>query len=216
MEQLRRFLGEELNVTDEDIIGRFSLYNELILNRNKKINLISRKQENIEKNILDSVFFLTKHQLKGNENIIDVGTGGGFPGIPLKIIYPGLRLTLLDSTQKKINAVKDIITVMGLNNTDAVWGRAEEKSTDREFKGKYNIVITLAVSALDNIHKWCKDFLKRDGHIICLKGGDIENELKALNRLKAEIDVTVINYAFENFPGNLIDKKAVIIKNVYK
>lgn len=214
MEQLRRFLIEELNITGENIINRFSFYNDLILDLNKKINLISRKQENIEKNILDSVFFLTKHRFKGNENIIDVGTGGGFPGIPLKILYPELKLTLLDSTKKKIIVVNEIITAMGLNNADAVWGRAEEKSKEPEFKGKYDIVITLAVSALGNIYKWCRDFLKKDGYILCLKGGDISDELKAISKLKTKTDIDVIEFTYNNFRDILPYKKAVIIKDI--
>ena len=213
MEKLITFLREELSISDEKNINAFSLYNELILEWNSKINLISRKQESIEKNILDSIFFLAKHQLKGNENIIDVGTGGGFPGIPLKIIYPDLRLTLLDSIQKKIIAVNDIITKMGLSNTGTVRGRAEEKSKTNEFKGKYDIVIALAVSTLDNIYKWCNGFLKKEGYIICLKGGDISDELKAIDKLKTKIYVDVIEYTFINFQDILPNKKAVIIKN---
>lgn len=214
MEQLKKFIKEELNITDDKIINKFSQYNELILEQNKKINLISRKQENIEKNILDSVFFLTKHQLKGNENIIDIGTGGGFPGIPLKILYPGLRLTLMDSTHKKINAVNDLIYLMGLNNTNAVWGRAEEKSKEPEFKGNYDIVITLAVSTLGNIYKWCRDFLKKSGYMLCLKGGDISDELNTVSKLKTKICTDVIEYTYRNFQDILPYKKAVIIKDI--
>jgi 16S rRNA (guanine527-N7)-methyltransferase len=213
MKQLIKFLREEFSISNEKIINDFSLYNELILKWNSKINLISRKQNSIEKNILDSVFFLTKHSLKGDERILDAGTGGGFPGIPLKIIYPDIKLTLLDSTKKKIIAVNDIITKMGLNNTDAVWGRAEEKSKEREFKGKYDVVIALAVSTLENIYKWCNGFLKKEGYIICLKGGDILDELKAFAKFRAKINIEIIEYTFNNFQDVLPYKKAVILKN---
>jgi 16S rRNA (guanine527-N7)-methyltransferase len=213
MKQLIKFLREEFSISNEKIINDFSLYNELILKWNSKINLISRKQNSIEKNILDSVFFLTKHSLKGDERILDAGTGGGFPGIPLKIIYPDIKLTLLDSTKKKIIAVNDIITKMGLNNTDAVWGRAEEKSKEREFKGKYDVVIALAVSTLENIYKWCNGFLKKEGYIICLKGGDILDELKAAAKFRAKINIEIIEYTFNNFQDVLPYKKAVILKN---
>lgn len=213
MEHLKRFLTVELKINDKGIFNEFELYNDLILDWNDKINLISRKQENIEKNILDSVFFLTKHQLKGDENIIDIGTGGGFPGIPLKILYPGLRLTLLDSTQKKINAVDDIISVMGLNNTVAVWDRAEEKSKESEYKSKYDIVTTLAVSSLVNIYKWCRGFLKKTGYMICLKGGDISEEIEDLNSYKGKIDCNIIEYSFDGYGDLLQDKKIVIIRN---
>lgn len=213
MERLITFLRDEFSISDEKIINDFSLYNDLILKWNSKINLISRKQESIEKNILDSLYFLTKHSLKGDERIIDAGTGGGFPGIPLKIIYPDIKLTLLDSTQKKINAVNDIIKEMNLKNTAAVWGRAEEKSKEPEFKGKYDIVIAMAVSTLDNIYKWCNGFLNKGGYIICLKGGDISDELNAIGKLKTKIYVDIIEYTFKNFRDVLPYKKTVIIKN---
>lgn len=212
MEQLKRFLTEELKINDDRIINEFVLYNDLIFEWNKKINLISRKQESIEKNLLDSIYFLTKHKLKGNEHIIDVGTGGGFPGIPLKILYPELKLTLLDSTQKKINAVNDIILKMNFENTIAIWGRAEDKSKESEFINRFDAVITLAVSTLDNIYKWCKGFLNKDGYIISLKGGDMTGEIKKLKNLNSDIDIQTLEFKFDNYPGLLTDKKAVILK----
>jgi 16S rRNA (guanine527-N7)-methyltransferase len=213
MEQLRRYIQNELNITGENIINKFSLYNQLILEWNKKINLISRKRENTEKNLLDSIFFLANHHLKGDEIIIDVGTGGGFPGIPLKILYPGIKLTLLDSTQKKIKAVEDIIRKMNLKDCTAIWGRAEEISKENEFKGKFDIVITLAVSSLVNIYKWCKGFLKKNGYMICLKGGDVKEEIEDLDRCKDKIDYNIIEYSFDGYGDFLQNKKIVIIRN---
>lgn len=213
MEHLKRFLTVELKINDNGIINEFELYNDLILDWNNKVNLISRKQENIEKNILDSVFFLTKHQLKGDENIIDIGTGGGFPGIPLKIVYPGINLTLLDSTKKKINVVNYIIREMNLSDCVAVWGRAEEKSKENQYRGKFDIVTTLAVSSLVNIYKWCKGFLKKTGYMICLKGGNISEEIKDLNRYKGKIEYYITEYSFDGYGDLLQDKKIVIIRN---
>jgi len=213
MKQLIKFLRKDLNIYNEKVINEFSLYNDLLLDWNKKINIISRKQENIEKNILDSVFFLSKHNLKGNECVIDVGTGGGFPGIPLKILYPGIKLTLLDSTQKKINAVDDIIRKMNLKDSAAIWGRAEEKSQDNEYKGKFDIVTALAVSSLMNIYKWCRGFLKKNGYMICLKGGDIEEEIEGLNGYIDIIDYNIMKFSFDGYGDLLQGKKIVIIKN---
>ena len=89
MKSLSVFLEKELYITNTNVlISQFEKYEELLLNWNKKLNLVSRKTTSIEEHILNSIFFLTKYKFNGNENIIDIGTGGGFPGIPLKIIYP--------------------------------------------------------------------------------------------------------------------------------
>ncbi|MBN1634685.1 MAG: 16S rRNA (guanine(527)-N(7))-methyltransferase RsmG [Ignavibacteria bacterium] len=213
MEQIKKFLEKELKIESRGIIFNLEFLNDLILEWNKKINLISRKQESTVKNILDSVFFLSAYNLRGNENIIDVGTGGGFPGIPLKILYPGIKLTLLDSTKKKINAVNYIIREMDLPDCVAIWGRAEEKSKENEYKGKFDIVTTLAVSSLVNIYKWCRGFLKKNGYMICLKGGDISEEIEDLNRYKSKIDYNIKEYSFDGYGDILQDKKIVIIRN---
>jgi len=210
MEIIRKFLMEELNIADDEIMRQFELYNELILSWNSRINLISRKQQSIEQNLLDSVFFLSKFKLKGDEYVMDTGTGGGFPGIPLKILFPGIRVTLLDSTLKKINALSDIVKSLGLNDTEAVRGRAEEVSGDEKFRFKYDAVVTLYVSSLVNIYKWCKGFLRNDGYMICLKGGDLREEIRDLK--KHNPDFEIIEYSFPGYGELLKEKKLVIVR----
>ncbi len=127
------------------LIEKFYQYEKILLDWNKKINLISRKQTGIEKIILDSIFFLSDFKFNGDEKIIDIGTGGGFPGIPLKIIFPELKITLLDSINKKIKALEDIVRRLELYEIETVCGRAEIISKDSKFRLKYDIVISKAV-----------------------------------------------------------------------
>src|SRR5690606_3538736 len=137
MHLLEKFLSEELKIKETDLFLKlFSEYQTLLLEWNYKINLISRKSDSIENHILNSIFFLTKYPLTGKESIVDVGTGGGFPGIPLKILYPELSLTLLDSITKKTMVLEDITQKLGL---DAVIlsGRAEEISLKPNFNGNF-------------------------------------------------------------------------------
>jgi 16S rRNA (guanine527-N7)-methyltransferase len=130
-----------------------------------------------------------------------LGTGGGLPGIPLKIIYQDLNLTLLDSIVKKTMAVSDIVVRMGLKNVGVITGRAEELAKLDEFKGKFDYVVTRAVGKLAEVIKWSRGFLKESevshpgfdslgnnmipiGSLIALKGGVIDDEVRAARKIK--------------------------------
>lgn len=190
----------------------FDLYNELLLEWNKKVNLVSRKTVSIEDHILNSIFFLTKHNIEKAGTIADIGTGGGFPGIPLKILFPEKEITLIDSIRKKVSAVNDIIENIKLEKINAVCARAEEISEKKEFKNKFDTVISKAVAPLDNLYLWGKNFMKRNGEMLCIKGGNIDEELASLNKLKYKFDVKVINFNSDK-TYKIEDKKLVIIKN---
>ncbi|MEZ4821729.1 MAG: RsmG family class I SAM-dependent methyltransferase [Ignavibacteria bacterium] len=112
MNLLKKFLNDELHLDAEIYIEQFIKYETLLLDWNKKINLISRKSTSIEDHILNSIFFLTRYDISGIRSLVDIGTGGGFPGIPLKILYPDLEMVLLDSIRKKIIVVEDIAEQM--------------------------------------------------------------------------------------------------------
>ena len=210
MKLLRKFLSEELNLDPEIYIKEFIRYEELLLEWNKKINLVSRKTDSIEDHILNSIFFLTKFNFENTKNIADIGTGGGFPGIPLKILYPDLKLLLVDSILKKVNVLNDIIEKMKLENVKAVCGRAEIVSREKEYENKFDTVISKAVAGLDKLYDWGDGFLNDKGTMICIKGGDIQKEMTELNNLRYNIKVEVVNFDFEVSYG-IEDKKIVVI-----
>lgn len=213
METLKKFIAEEL-LTDPNIyLSNFEKYQNIILDWNNKINLVSRKSKSIEDHILNSIFFLTKFKLHNGQKIADMGTGGGFPGIPLKILYPEIELTLIDSIYKKINVLVDIVIKMNFKNTKAVWSRAEELSNDHNYKNKYDIVISKAVATLDILYLWGKNFLKNDGKMICIKGGDINSEIETLNKLNEKINIEEILFSFDP-EYKIEDKKIVVIQKV--
>lgn len=209
MKLAEQFLIQELGILQPlEILNKFNRYEKLLLEWNEKINLVSRKTGSIENHIINSIFFLKKYPLKGSEKIIDIGTGGGFPGIPLKILYPELEITLLDSIRKKITVVSDIAEKMNLG-IEVLTGRAEELSKKQNYKAKFDVVISKAVSTLDNLYTWGHDFLNDSGRMVCLKGGDLKTELSELlhkNTVKTEI----IEYSFPS-EYNIEDKKIVII-----
>lgn len=212
MNLLRKFLSDELHLNPDEYLNDFIKYEKLLLDWNKKINLVSRKTDSIEDHILNSIFFLTEFNFENVKSIADIGTGGGFPGIPLKILYPGLKLLLVDSIQKKVNVLNDIIEEMELKNTEAVCGRAEIVSEEAKYKNKFDCVISKAVADLDKLYEWGNGFLNDKGTMICIKGGDIEKEITELKKLRYNFKVEVINFNFESGFG-IEDKKIVLIKN---
>jgi 16S rRNA (guanine527-N7)-methyltransferase len=212
MQKLKLFLEKELNISSVKIIEQFKEYERLLLDWNKKINLVSRNTVSIENHILNSIFFLTKFSFKEDSKLIDIGTGGGFPGIPLKILFPSLNITLLDSIGKKIKVLENIISKLELEKINALGGRAEDISKQKEFKNNYNYAVSKSVSSLSDLWKWSKDFLKVDGMMINIKGGDISKETNSLKKMYNNIKIDIINFQFSDIYG-ITDKKIVVINN---
>ena len=211
MKILSVFLEKELCITNTDVlISQFEKYEEFLLCWNKKLNLVSRKTTSIEELILNSIFFLTKYKLNGNESIIDIGTGGGFPGIPLKILYPDMKITLLDSIKKKVKALDDIIVNMNFKETKAVRSRAEDLSKEQDYNKKYDIVISKTVATIDKLYEWGNVFLNENGKMICIKGGDISDELDKFKKKNPHIRYEIISFTFDD-EYKIEDKKIIVI-----
>lgn len=163
----------DVNLTDEQIL-LFEKYQDLLLDWNEKINLTAITEENdiIIKHFIDSLT-ITKY-VKDNDKVIDVGTGAGFPGIPLKIVNKSINLTLLDSLNKRINYLNDVIINLGMENVETIHARAEELSRNKEYRERYDIVTARAVANLKTLSEYCIPFVKLGGYFICMKGSNIE------------------------------------------
>jgi 16S rRNA (guanine527-N7)-methyltransferase len=193
--KFQKILKRHLPHINDEQIALLEKYEELLAEWNKKINLVSRKDdENIwSRHIIGSIAFLFQFALIEEGSIIDIGTGGGLPGIPMAILYPNSRVFLIDSIQKKITAVDDMIKTLGLNNAGAFCGRAEELSRKKEFQGTYDYIVSRAVAPMRDIVKWGKPFLRasnnpaiiesngsrvlQKGLFLFLKGGDLADEI---------------------------------------
>ena len=172
---------------------KFQMLANLYPEWNDKINVISRKNiDELEINhVLHSLAIAKMTPLTGAKRVLDVGTGGGFPGIPLAIMYPEIDFTLIDSIGKKISVVQDIAQKLGLTNVTAIHGRAEKVN-----KG-FDIVVTRAVAKTSKLINWVHNkFDDKSKHkykgIIALKGGDLTEELKETKRNYVETDISDI------------------------
>jgi len=192
-------------------IYEFTTYKELLKEWNQKFNITSITDD-IEidiKHFIDSITPLTLNIFKDNMKLIDIGTGGGFPGLPLKIMNKSLGVVLLDSTKKKINFLNMVIEKLALNDIEAIHGRAEELARDKDYREKFDIAISRAVASLNTLCEYCLPFVKVGGYFISMKGSDIEEELKeAKNSIKILggrlKDVKVLNIPLSDIKHSLI------------
>lgn len=160
------------------------LFNDLVIEWNKKINLVSRRKADVYDLINESKIFFEFIDFKQNPSILDLGTGGGFPGIVMKIYYPNIKLILVDSIQKKIKAVTDILSRLGFNDVEVICSRAEDLKKDSVLQHTFDYVVARSVAPLYELTKWSKELLKPSGKLITLKGGDLTDELKRTNMQK--------------------------------
>ncbi len=179
MERLYNYCKNIGIMLDSKALERFQKYMELVLEWNNKINLtsITDIDEFIVKHFYDSLTLLTAVNIPINAKVIDVGTGAGFPGIPLKIVRPDIRLTLLDSLNKRLVFLNDHVLKNIELSADVVHGRAEEISKDRKFREKFDIATSRAVANLSALSEYCLPLVKVGGIFSPMKGLNIQEEL---------------------------------------
>ncbi len=158
---------------------QFQIYLGLLLSWNEKINLtaITDPAEVVEKHFLDSLTLLSHCRIKQGAKLIDVGTGAGFPGIPLKIMRPDLELTLLDGLNKRLVFLGEVCSALGLE-AKRVHKRAEEAGLDHKMRESYDIVTARAVAPLNVLCEYCLPLVKMKGHFLAMKGPGAEEELE--------------------------------------
>lgn len=216
--EFKKILCEKMQdiniILSEMQVEQFFKYMNLLLEWNEKINLTAITDENeiILKHFVDSLT-ICKY-LENKNSLIDVGTGAGFPGIPVKIVRPDLKIVLLDSLNKRVKFLNDVIEKLDLKNIVALHGRAEEVARKPEYREQFDIATSRAVANLSVLLEYLVPFVKVGERCICMKGAEIEEELnsagKAMMVLGAKID-KVDDFLL---PGSDMRRNLVILKKM--
>lgn len=166
---------------------QFIDFYELLVEKNKVMNLtgITDFYEVMDKHFLDSISMCKAIDLNETStyHLIDVGTGAGFPGIPLKIMFPNLRITLLDSLHKRIKFLDEVVKKLNLEHVELIHGRAEDFGKMEEYRETYDLATSRAVANLSSLSEICLPFVKRDGFFISYKSEKLETELSGANHV---------------------------------
>lgn len=159
-------------------------YYEMLIDTNKVMNLtaITEYSEVVIKHFADSAAIGCITDMNGNIDVIDVGTGAGFPGIVLKIVYPQLSVVLLDSLNKRVNFLKNVITELGLTDISAIHGRAEDIARNKDYREKFDLCVSRAVANMSSLSEYCLPFVKVGGRFISYKADGCDEEVKTASK----------------------------------
>lgn len=208
---------EELGIKlSKEQAEMFFYYMNLLLEWNEKINLtaITEEKEVIVKHFVDSLT-IAKYIPEG-ASLVDVGTGAGFPGIPLKIIRDDLKITLLDSLQKRINFLDVVIKELNLENIDTIHARVEEFGKNSKYRESFEVATSRAVANLSTLTEYLLPLVKLRGIAICMKGSSVEEELETSKKAINVLGGKVSNVFEFDLPKTDIKRNIVIVDKINK
>lgn len=206
---------KELNITltakQEE---QFNTFYQLLVEWNKVMNLtgITEYEEVVEKHFVDSLSIIKAVDIQQVTKVIDVGTGAGFPGIPLKIAFPHLDITLLDSLNKRIRFLDEVIEKTSLDGIRTIHGRAEDFAKQKEHREGYDLCVSRAVANLSTLSEYCLPYIRVGGIFSSYKSGSIEEEIESSKHAVMLLGGSIENIVKFQLPGTDISRSFVVIK----
>lgn len=210
-------IGIELT---DDQVTKFDKYYEMIIEKNKVMNLtkITDYNEAVTKHFVDSLSIVLLdddisiiRRFHDGASVIDVGTGAGFPGIPLKIIFPEIKLTLLDSVNKKLDFLRDVCIELDFSDVNIIHGRAEDVAHEKGSRETFDICVSRAVGNLATLSEYCLPFVKRNGFFISYKSEKADDELARCKHAFSELRGKLVQEATFELPYSDISRTLLLI-----
>lgn len=197
---------------DDNKISQLDKYYEMLIEKNKVMNLtaITEFDEVLVKHFADSLSICTiiPDDVK---SVCDLGTGAGFPGIPMAIAYPDLQFTLIDSLNKRIKFLQEVVDALGLTNVTLIHGRAEEAGRNKLYREQYDLVVSRAVANISTLSEYCLPLVKVGGYFISFKSGDIEDEIKQSGKAISKLGGKLQKPVLFNLPDTNISRSFLVI-----
>lgn len=218
LEKFKNGLQQLHIALSEKQMEQFLQYYELLVEKNKVMNLtaITEFDEVVEKHFLDSVSLTQQLDLHQPLKVLDLGTGAGFPGIPLKIVFPELEITLMDSLNKRVLFLQDVISSLQLENIEAVHGRAEEAAKNKKYRESFDLCVSRAVANISTLSEYCLPFVRVGGSFISYKSSTIEDELEDGKKGIAILGGKVKDVYKFTLPDSELQRSFVIIEKEKK
>lgn len=208
---------KEININiNEKIADKFYKYTNMLLEWNEKINLtaITEISDIILKHYIDSLT-INKY-IKEQNTIIDIGTGAGFPGIPLKIVNPNNKFILVDSLNKRINFLKKVEKELNLQDIEMIHSRVEDLAKIKEYREKIDLAVSRAVANLSTLLEYMLPFVKENGLCICMKGPNITQEVEDSKKAIEILEGKIEKIERINLPGSEIERNIILIRKINK
>ncbi len=203
----------DIEASQSQLEQLFRFY-ELLIEKNKVMNLtgITDFEEVVEKHFVDSLIIHKFRDLNQQEKIIDIGTGAGFPGIPLKIVFPNLDIVLMDSLNKRLKFLDEVILDLGLKQISTLHGRAEDLGQKKEYREQFDFCVSRAVANLTTLFEVCLQFVKVGGEFISYKSGDVQEEIRESSRAVTILAGSKSRMELFSLPETDISRSFIFIK----